>query len=138
MREPTEAAGIVLFLDDDENRTKVFVSKIPRARTAPDVPSIVGLIERSIADHEPVSYLFLDHDLGGEIHVDSGREDTGMEVVRYLEKNNLQEHIREVIVHSHNEPAATEMLYKLWDAKYRAKRIPFIHLKDALDKGMAI
>jgi len=138
MSDTIEKPSIILFLDDDESRTKAFRRWVPRARTAVDVKGIIELIEQSVKDGETIKHLFLDHDLGGETYVESGREDCGMEVVRYLCKNNLIHHIVETIVHSHNEPAANDMLFSLWDAGYRAKRIPFIHLLSALEKGTHI
>jgi len=61
----------------------------------------------------------LDHDLGGETFVDSGREDTGMEVVRWLCQNqDSQDGLIFVRVHSHNAPAAHRMVFDLKRAGY--------------------
>jgi hypothetical protein len=45
----------------------------------------------------------LDHDLGGEIYVDTNYSNTGSEVVRWIEKNKPD--IKEIVVHSYNSSA---------------------------------
>jgi hypothetical protein len=75
-----------------------------------------------------IDHLFLDHDLGGETWVDSGREDCGMEVVRYLCSNDFTERIKHIVVHSHNVSAAQEMYLKLKDANYNVQLVPFSNL----------
>jgi hypothetical protein len=70
--------------------------------------------------------LFLDHDLGGEEHVDSNREDCGMEVVRWMSKNKVD--VGEVIIHSHNVIAAEKMRLSLEEAGYNVRAIPFRQL----------
>ena len=111
----------VLFLDDNPHRTKKFVSHYLWAKTvetSEDCIKELGINEYHV--------LFLDHDLGGEQFVDSGREDTGMEVVRWMVEN--KPNVGDVIVHSHNTPAGIEMVAKLEDAGYSAVYIPFIEL----------
>jgi hypothetical protein len=72
---------------------------------------------------EDIDILFLDHDLGNEVYVDSEREDCGMEVVRWMiEKQPI---VRTIIVHSMNTPAAQNMVAALRDARYNAHAIPF-------------
>ena len=51
-------------------------------------------------------YIFLDHDLGGEVYVDVNRKDTGSEVCR--EVNDLNKNSR-VIIHSWNPNGAQNM-----------------------------
>lgn len=128
---------ITLFLDDDGNRTKTFVSRVPSALTHSTADSICQGIAAAKEAGEKVKYLFLDHDLGGEIYVDSNREDCGMEVVRFLAKH-VAEYITvidTIIVHSHNQPAAERMVYNLREYGYNAHYIPFIQLKVMLDEG---
>lgn len=110
----------LIFLDDDENRCNLVRKKLPGmvkyAHTAQDC------IKR-IQEMEEISILFLDHDLGGEVYVDTDREDCGMEVVRWIENNNPL--IRNIVVHSMNKPAADEMVQRLQDASYNASYVPF-------------
>lgn len=116
----------ILFLDDDKNRTKKFVSRFPWTKTAVSAVDIIALIRM---EKKPIDDLFLDHDLGGEVFVDSSREDCGMGVVRWLVANKGETvEIKNITVHSHNEPAAKEMVNKLKDAGYSARYIPFAQL----------
>lgn len=76
---------------------------------------------------EDLEEVYLDHDLGGEHYVDSRREDTGMEVVRYLERVSEVElkkfETTKFTIHSWNTYAGrqmTERLQKLGlDAVYK-------------------
>ena len=113
----------VLFLDDCPKRTKKFVSRYPYAKCAETAEGIIKLIK----GEEQIDALFLDHDLGGAVYVDSGREDCGMEVARYLVDNKHA--ISRIYVHSLNRPAGLEMTSKLKDAGYKTQYIPFINLK---------
>lgn len=63
--------------------------------------------------------LFLDHDLGGLVHVPSG-ENTGYEVAQLLEENK-QFMPKYIIVHSLNEPGAKNIIRALSNAIH----IPF-------------
>jgi hypothetical protein len=111
----------VLFLDDDPKRAGEFVAKHPQAvwvRTAAEC--IARLSEEWGEVH-------LDHDLGGEIFVDSSREDCGMEVVRWLcaaDRPSLR-HDALFVIHTHNMNAAGAMVHKLQEAGYLAVYRPF-------------
>ena len=71
-----------LFLDDDEIRTKNFISEVPSAETVKTAEECINKLKEN--DYDCV---FLDHDLGGETYVSSKREDCGMEVVRWIKEN---------------------------------------------------
>jgi hypothetical protein len=123
----------IIFLDDDQNRTRDFLNKIG------EVPSCeihtpttaTEAIERikafqsarnALIDNHSLS-VFLDHDLGGEIYVDSNREDCGMEVVRWIVANKPT--IEQLVVHTHNVPAGQDMKTRLMAAGYDVDYIPF-------------
>lgn len=112
----------VLFLDDDERRTAEIRSRL--------VGEALTLITVETA-HECIQLLsecnydlvMLDHDLGGEIFVDSSREDTGMEVVRWL-KENPGAH-GAFIVHTLNPVAAAGMYFSLSAQGYTVHQLQF-------------
>ena len=108
----------VLFLDDDMTRCSNFRSRCPSADIVHDSESCIAKLQDG--DYDEVH---LDHDLGGEIYCDSNREDTGMEVVRWMCLNKCN--ARTVIVHSYNPHGANEMMIALEAAGYRVLRIPF-------------
>lgn len=55
-----------------------------------------------ILKKEKFDLIFLDHDLGGKVYVDTNREDTGSEVARWINSNQTQIGNTKVIVHSFN------------------------------------
>mgnify|MGYP003501848970 CR=1 FL=1 len=117
---------VVLFLDDDENRTKAFVSLVPYAKCATTAAGMIKLLHEHIAKKIKIDSLFLDHDLGGEVYVDSNREDCGMEVVRWLCANLIKpEEINTVVVHTMNPSASTNMRAALIEAGLRTITLPF-------------
>lgn len=112
----------ILFLDDDHARISAFRGIIERVDCH---LSIVETAEDCISELNRTAFdlVLLDHDLGGEIFVDSEREDCGMEVVRWL-KTNGGEH-GSFIVHTMNPVAATAMYFELQTMGYRVEQAPF-------------
>lgn len=110
----------VLFLDDDLTRCSNFRSRVPSADIVHTAADCIAKLKEG--DWEEVH---LDHDLGGEVYADSCREDTGMEVVRWMCLNKCN--ARTVIVHSYNAPGAASMMSALEAAGYYALRIPFAY-----------
>jgi len=116
----------VLFLDDSPLRTKYFLKKFPDAKTVETANDCIKKISRNRYDA-----IFLDHDLGGEEFCNSGREDCGMEVVRWVVQNKPDQ--GEFIVHSTNTVAGPIMVEDLKRAGYLAKYIPFRTLVKGLN-----
>jgi hypothetical protein len=119
--EPLEASSRILFLDDDPGRAAEFLMLHPDSvwvKTAEDCIAQLA---------EPWHIVHLDHDLGGEIFVDSDRDDCGMEVVRWLCGGGPIPHLREThfVVHTHNMNAAGVMVSKLRAAGYETVYRPF-------------
>ncbi|MFO0891324.1 MAG: cyclic-phosphate processing receiver domain-containing protein [Isosphaeraceae bacterium] len=111
----------ILFLDDDPHRAACFLADHPDALW---VQTAQECIERL---SEPWDSINLDHDLGGEIFVDSNRADCGMEVVRWLCTGDHGAHLRHAlfIVHTHNLNVAAKMVQDLREAGYEAVYRPF-------------
>lgn len=122
---------MILFLDDDHNRAALAHQRwSPERRnrtmwvsTAADT---ISVLEDYVDDLEEVH---LDHDLGGERYVNSNREDTGMEVVRWLENlsnSKLMKYMSvRFTVHTWNIPAGKEMMERLVYIGLNTKFIPF-------------
>lgn len=110
----------ILFLDDDSQRTVRFLNYYPTATCVATSADCIAQLKFTWDE------IRLDHDLGGEIYVDSQRVDCGMEVVRYLceqrPKHLQQTHF---IIHSYNDSAALLMCSKLIECGYSAVYIPF-------------
>lgn len=111
----------ILFLDDSNERTKLFLSRVPSATNAYCAKDII----KKISEQSKIDLLFLDHDLEG-IFQNSAEENCGMEVVRYICKHRPK--IRNIIVHSLNYPAAQEMVQKLKNAGYNSNYYSFLSL----------
>ncbi len=119
---------IIVWLDDDPNRAALQfqrMSKKDQERTfwVQTVEETLDMLENY---RERLDIVSLDHDLGGEQLVHTGREDCGMEVIRWLEKQDAKKysHVR-FIVHSWNIPAAIKMTERLRAKGYRVIRQPF-------------
>lgn len=109
-----------LFLDDDAERAKLFLTEYPDAVW---VETAADCISQLAAHWDEVH---LDHDLGGEQYVDVDRDDCGMHVVRWL-GFEPRTHLRstQFFVHSHNGVAATVMVLNLKSMGFRAEAAPF-------------
>jgi hypothetical protein len=114
----------VLFLDDDENRQYAFRSNVPSAKRVYNAADAIAALPAN-----SWHYVFLDHDLGGNIFQDSSESNTGMEVVRFLCENKLP--IEKIIVHSLNTSAANYMCIDLERAGYTVIRLPFIYFSSS-------
>lgn len=116
----------VLFLDDDPGRAEIFLAEVPHAVWVSTVADCLLRLE------EVWDEVHLDHDLGGETFVDCGREDCGMEVVRWL---CLKPHPHlastRFYVHSHNAGAADLMVMQLRVNGFRVEARPFGHFVSA-------
>ena len=116
----------IFFLDDMKDRTKRFKSFVPSAKCVETAQEMIDLLKST---DEPVDYLLLDHDLGNRIFVDSSDLNTGMEVVRWMERNrdSLPE-IKSVIVHTHNPDGAQNMIHALREMDIKATYCGFANL----------
>lgn len=72
--------------------------------------------------NEKFDFIFLDHDLGGQVYVDSEDENTGFQLCKHLVKT--ENIATKVMIHSWNEPAAKKMMEFL-NEKKQAKVIYF-------------
>jgi hypothetical protein len=84
-------------------------------------------------ENEEFDFLFLDHDLGGEVMVSTEREDTGSEVVRWMVQQNWTNKPA-IIIHSLNTPAARSMQAALKEGGFDHTHVlPFTALNTYLD-----
>lgn len=116
----TDRPRKVLFLDDDPVRAAIFLAENPEAIWVETVVECLALLEQTWDE------VHLDHDLGGEHFVDCGRDDCGMEVVRWLclEPRPHLEPTR-FFVHSHNPAAASLMVWQIFAAGFQVEGRPF-------------
>lgn len=110
----------VLFLDDCPHRCEAFRLREPAAMIVRTAAECIAQLKSAAWDE-----VHLDHDLTGETYCESDREDTGMEVVRWLCLNRGA--VLTCVVHTHNVNAAWRMAKALEAAGYRVVRAPFTH-----------
>jgi hypothetical protein len=110
----------VLFLDDDPRRAERFLKQVPAAVW---VKSVAECLPRMSEDWDEIH---LDHDLEGEILVDTNRVDSGMEIIRWLCKEP-RSHLKKTrfFVHTHNFAAGLLMVLQMHESGYRAEFRPF-------------
>lgn len=108
----------ILILEDNDER----IARAKQLWPACTVVTTAAACIKKLQEREWVT-LLLDHDLGGEVYVDSSREDCGMEVVRWLVANKIN--LQECVIHSHNSPAAAAMHQQLSKADYKSHLVPF-------------
>jgi len=111
----------IFVLEDNEIRIDFF-KKICAACTlviATNAEEAIKLLKQNEYD-----IILLDHDLGGEIYVNSNEQNTGFQVVKYMILNKLQQNSY-IIIHSMNYIGAKLMLQNLLTNGYEAEIIPF-------------
>ena len=90
----------ILILEDNLSRQEFFKVNLEKHNlTITDLSKIA--IEK--LSTEKWDILFLDHDLGGEVHVSSDNTNTGAEVARWIQ-NNPNKKPKLVIIHTLNPP----------------------------------
>lgn len=120
-----------LFLDDDPNRAAITYQRWPREKCDNTIwCSTVNTTILVLEDYgTELLEVYLDHDLGGETYVNSEREDSGMEVVRWLEslsKESLKAFEGTTFIcHSHNLRAGRNMTFRIRALGLHSKQIPF-------------
>lgn len=123
--------GMILFLDDSAERAAKFCEKLNSSEQGKTIwcKSAEEAIITIRDYHDCLMIMFLDHDLGIEGQNFKNPE-SGMEVVRYLEKNllvtkSLLHNKCRIIVHSHNPPAGKIMVERLQALGFSTRYIPF-------------
>lgn len=117
IREEEIKSKTIVILEDDDNRIETFLEMFPWAKVVKTANECIKLLKK------PCDLLFLDHDLGGEIYVDTDHKNTGSEVVRWIEEYRPK--IKKIIVHSYNSAASDVMVKVLNRCGYDVARIPF-------------
>jgi hypothetical protein len=99
----------VIFLDDSEARQRTMKSVLPCIVQTYTADETIEAIKSS----DKIDYLFLDHDLGGQVYVDSSEHNTGMTVAKWIVEHEEEIDIGYVILHSFNPAGAKNMAQEL-------------------------
>ena len=103
----------ILVLEDDPYRQKVFQQRLIGTNSL-IVETVIEAI--SCLENKKWDYLFLDHDLGGEIYVAPG-SNTGYAVACWLEQHP-EKQPKNIIIHSLNTYGARAMQQAVPKAQY--------------------
>jgi len=114
-----------LVLEDNSVRMKIFKEFDFKLIHVEHVKDCIEQIE--LAD--VIETLWLDHDLDGQIYVDSKSKNCGYEIVRYLQQNDHKAKIKQIHIHPHNNYAAPYMTHDLQLAGYNVRQYPFHQFK---------
>lgn len=123
----------VLFLDDDTARIQRVNLIIDADIDVTIVSTAAECIDR-LKEAEDWDLICLDHDLGGQVFVNSSREDCGMEVVRYLMQYPERHTASKILVHSWNGYAGNAMRLSLKTSGYDVDYEPFTGKRDFIRK----
>jgi hypothetical protein len=107
----------VFILEDSDSRIEWFKQHFPNADIAKTAKEAYIYLENEY------DLIFLDHDLGGEILVDSNKDNTGYQVAKFISSSINKN--TETIIHTLNPCGAQNMKNALPHARY----IPYIMLK---------
>lgn len=121
----------VFVLEDNWNRIEQFQGLF--ASIDFDHAYATNIVDaQSMYIQEDADYVFLDHDLGGRVYVDSDEENTGYQFVKWIVENDPKMNERKFVVHSFNPMGAERMLKCLVDAGADVRYIAFNiwHLRD--------
>lgn len=113
----------IFILEDDPARISLFRQTL----IGTDVTICVDVASAKQLWEPPYDIVCLDHDLGGEVYVDSAHKNTGAEFVRWLTRNqpNLIDEAKTIYVHSYNPVGAAAMMTDLFEVHHRVGRVPF-------------
>src|SRR5208337_2024854 len=100
----------VFILEDDENRLSVFHREIPKIFPNCEYYFSINAAgaKAILAEHKVFDLICLDHDLGGQVFVNSSMENTGYQVAKFIRQNGIRS--RFFICHSLNPAGAENIL----------------------------
>lgn len=114
----------IFILEDNPDRMIAFKSTLKDHTIIHAVD--VKEAKEKFDKNKPFDSILLDHDLGGEIYVDSDFWNTGYQFVRFL-TTYRSEDIKntQIIIHTQNPVGAENMLQLFIQENIQAKVIPF-------------
>lgn len=119
---------LTLFADGDSNRAAVAYQRMPEEEVeatvwCKNVKETIGVLKDYALRLRKV---YMEHDFEGQRDMNSFSHLSGMEIVRFLEKQNYQDYKGCVFcVHTHNIYAGEKMRQRLTEAGYEVQYIPF-------------
>jgi hypothetical protein len=111
----------IFILEDDPNRIAYFRMNL----IGHDLTICTDVYAAKKEWQPPYDIVSLDHDLGGQVYVDSAMENTGMGFVRWLTALDVESPVGRYYVHSYNPVGADKMHQELRKFHKHVARVPF-------------
>lgn len=121
----------ILLLEDDLNRVEQFNYRVVELNERNHVKCELVHIETAkecieLLEADKFDLILLDHDLGGEVYVDTNNTNTGSEVARWINKNPEKMNGVSIITHTFNPAGAKNIVDLIPSCIY----VPAIWTKD--------
>lgn len=111
----------IFILEDDPARVAAF--RVALAGTMLSTSDNVEESKLILEEVKDFDALFLDHDLGGEIYVDSQESNTGYQLAKWIAESGM--HYPQIFIHSMNAVGASNMKIALADSADEVFQYPF-------------
>lgn len=118
----------IFVLEDDINRIQRFRQKLhnPSVTYCDYVEDAKMLLKKDKYD-----VIFLDHDLGGEIMVDSNDPNTGYQLAKWIREQGMT--FDQIIIHTCNPIGGDNIQKEISGSSANVVRMPFPILIEAMD-----
>ena len=104
----------VFILEDDPTRIFQLLRALPLVADVCITTSAEAALDR-LKQWEQFDLMFLDHDLGGQVYVDSDERNTGYQVAKWIANEEIE--CPAIFIHTMNPAGAERMLSVLPHAK---------------------
>jgi CheY-like chemotaxis protein len=121
----------ILLLEDDPNRVEQFQQRVKELNERNNIKFELVHVETAKdcidkLETDKFKLVLLDHDLGGEVYVDTDNTNTGSEVARWMNKNPDKIKGVSIITHTFNPAGAKNIVALVPQCGY----VPSIWTKD--------
>lgn len=112
----------IFILEDSKSRIQKFKDKLNRTGISLFIATSANEAYHLFEEEKEFDIMFLDHDLGGKVFMESTNLNSGFQVAKYIKENDIK--AKRIIIHSLNSVGAINMNNIL----PQAERINFFEL----------
>lgn len=94
----------IFILEDSSVRIQKFIDNLNKQGVIFFIAKSAEEAYEILSEHKEFDLIFLDHDLGGKVFVDSNESNTGYQVAKFITKHNIKS--KRIIAHSLNNVGA--------------------------------
>lgn len=125
----------ILILEDNPARVVIFEKSLSVRHSLNIVDNVEDakiVVKGMLLTKTPFDVIFIDHDLGGEVYVDSEEPNTGYQFAKWLAEKNIK---AQFVTHTLNPVGAKNICDALLG---KCIQVPFTALKPLLEKGLIL